>query len=259
MMNVDNMETLDNTNDLFDYFADMDLNSDIKDIYDVINDEQFVGEFEKEKHLSELRNENHKRYYAINTKRIENLPDEFSEIVYDILKLYNFIDSKILLTEDISAAENSKMLLDNIYRKLGRTDKMVETTLKEIVAENDKNQSKFSTSYFKNLDIDIKTKESLLNKYNDLVLFNTLVIDDNYENLKTSVPRETLEETLHILDAKESICRRLHPWQYWLDLNSLLTPLSHKNYRKYNIYRLLDISMSSKSIQSEDIYIVSLA
>jgi len=204
MMNVDNMETLDNTNDLFDYFADMDLNSDIKDIYDVINDEQFVGEFEKEKHLSELRNENHKRYYAINTKRIENLPDEFSEIVYDILKLYNFIDSKILLTEDISAAENSKMLLDNIYRKLGRTDKMVETTLKEIVAENDKNQSKFSTSYFKNLDIDIKTKESLLNKYNDLVLFNTLVIDDNYENLKRQIIRKDyISEILKLLNIEE--------------------------------------------------------
>ena len=107
MKDIDNIKALDDTNDLFyDYFADMDLNSDIKKIYEVINDEDLKDAFAQKSRLSELRNENHKRYYAIDTNKIENLPNEFSEIVYDVLKLYNFIDSKILLTEDLVSAEN---------------------------------------------------------------------------------------------------------------------------------------------------------
>ena len=131
MKNVEENKTLANTSDPFyNYFADMNLNSDIKKIYDVINDEDLKDEFEQKSKLDELRNENHKRYYAIDTKKIENLPDEFSDIAYDILKLYNFIDSKILLTENLESAQNSKNILDNIYRKLNRINKMVKTMKK---------------------------------------------------------------------------------------------------------------------------------
>lgn len=191
MDNVENMETLDNTNDLFyDYFADMDLNSDIKKIYDVINDEKLQEEFEQGSKLNELRNENHKRYYAINTKKIENLPSDFSELIYDVLKLYNFIDSKMLLTESLEDAENSKLLLDKIYIKLDRIDKLVEIALRQLEKENDEKQSKFSVAYFKSLDIDDVIKEILLNRYNDLVLFNTIVVEDPYDNLKRQMLRK---------------------------------------------------------------------
>ncbi len=191
MANDENLEVLNNDEDPFyDYFADMDLNSDIKKIYDVINDDELQEQFINDTKLTELRNDNHKRYFAINIKKIENLPTEFSDIVYDVIKLYNFIDSKLLLTESLNEAENSKQLLDNIYRKLDRIDKMVSTALKTLEKENDEKQSQFSISYFKNLEVSDQVKKVLIDKYNDLVLFNGVIGEDSYDNLKRQMLRK---------------------------------------------------------------------
>lgn len=205
MENVNDKETLDNTNDLFsDYFQNMDLDSDIRKIYDLIDNEDMQDEFEKQEKLTKLKNENHKRYYDIDIIKLKNLPYDFDDIIKDILKLYNFINSKDILIQDFDSAQNTKKILDSIYRKLNRLDRMVKVTLKELNATNDKMQSKFSISYFKNLNIDDKLKEILIEKYNDLILYNSVIIEDEYEDLKRQVVRNGyINEILKLLHMDE--------------------------------------------------------
>lgn len=205
MENVKKIEALDNTNTFFDYsFETLDLNSDLKRLYEIINDEDLYDEFEKNVRLTNLRNENHKRYHDINTLKYKNLPIDFKDIVEDIMNLYEYIDSKEILNESSFNADNTKILLDNIYRRIDRLDRMVKSYLKEIIKNNDEKQKKFSFTYFKNLDISNQTKKELIEKYNDLVLYNSVISEDIYEDLKRQVKRKKyIQEILNMLGIEQ--------------------------------------------------------
>ena len=137
MENVKTNEALDNTNTFFDYsFETIDLNSDLEKIYEIINDDELYDEFEKNVKLTNLRNENHKRYHKINTLKFKNMPQDLNDVIEDIMNLYNYIDSKKILTDDIYDSENTKILLDNIYRRIDRLNRMVKSYLKQITKNN---------------------------------------------------------------------------------------------------------------------------
>lgn len=207
MENKIHEKTLDNANtfEVFnDYFENMNLNEDIKKIYEIIDDDELQDQYEINSKLTKLRNDNHRRYYDINISKLNKLPNDFEDIVEDTISLYNFIDSKVLLIENIQEAIMHKKLLDNIYRKLNRIDKMVSSSLKELETENDKKQSKFSITYFKNLDISDETKKILLDKYNELILYNSFIIEDNYENLKRqTIRKDYISEIFKLLNIEE--------------------------------------------------------
>ena len=205
MENVKTNKTLDNTNTFFDYsFETIDLNSDIEKIYEIINDEELYDEFERNVILTNLRNENHKRYHKINTLRYKNLPQDLNDVIEDIMNLYNYIDSKKILTDDIYDSENTKILLDNIYRRIDRLNRMVKSYLKEITKNNDQRQSKFSMTYFENLDINSELKKDLVEKYNNLVLYSSEITEDIYEDLKRQTKREQyINEILKLLNIEE--------------------------------------------------------
>lgn len=205
MENVKNLETLDSTNDLFDdYFENMDLDADIRKLYELIDDDELQDEFEKNAKLTKLRNQNHKRYYDINISKLQHLPYDLDDIIKEVLKLYSFIDSKQLLTCDLNTAENTKKILDSICRKLNKLDRLVSSTLIDITKKNDERQSKFSPEYFKNLDIDEPIKKDLLERYNKLVLYNSVITKDIYEDLKRQIVRtEALNDILKILHIEE--------------------------------------------------------
>lgn len=203
MEDVKNLEALDSTDALFDdYFENMDLDSDIRKLYELIDDEDLQDEFERKAKLNKLRNQNHKRYYDINIAKLENLPYDLDDIIKEVLNLYSFIDYKNLLTCDLDTAENTKKLLDNICRKLNKLDKLVNSTLKDLTKKNDEQQSKFSLDYFENLDIEEKVKKDLIEKYNELVLYSSVITKDIYEDLKRQIKRtefiNNLLKTLHI-------------------------------------------------------------
>ena len=123
MENIDKNIKKEKSNDPFDdYFENLDIDSDIRKLYELIGDDEQKDEFERNSYLNKLRNKNHKRYYDINISKLENLPYDFDDIIKDIIKLYGFIDYKNLLTQNLEDSQNSEKLLNNIYKKLNRLE-----------------------------------------------------------------------------------------------------------------------------------------
>ena len=205
MENVKKIEALDNTNTFFEYsFETLDLNKDIEKLYEIIKDEELHSEFDREVKLTNLRNNNHKRYHNIDILKYKNLPQDFNDVVEDIMNLYGYLDSKIILEEDKFNSDNTRILLDNIYRRIDRIDRMVKSYLKEITKKNDERQSKFSINYFKHLEIDNKLQKEIIEKYNNLVLYNSVITEDNYEDLKRQIKREEyIDEISNLLNLEE--------------------------------------------------------
>ena len=196
-----NDKTLEDTNT---FLNTIDLDKDIRKIYELIGDDYLYDELERQSRLSKLRDENHKRFYSININKYKDLPDFFNDIVEDIFRLYSYINTKQILNCNLDTSENIKIILDNIYRRIERLDRMVKSYLKDLTKKNDENQSKFSYQYFNNLNIDEKLKKRLLEKYNYLIIYNSHITQDNYEDLKRQLVRENLiNEILKILNIEE--------------------------------------------------------
>lgn len=202
MGNVNNIKTLENNNAFFDNF-EIDLSKDLEEFYKFIGKEEMLDEHEKSVELSTLRNENHKRYYCIKIIEIEDLPESLNEYVYDIKKLYNTIESMHLLEENYEEAKNTKKLLDNIIIKKNQLDEIVLLESKRLTLENDNRQSKYNTDLIKHLTIDEKTKQKILEKYNDLVIFSSTIEINPYQILKTQIKRSNLIDDLEKLITKK--------------------------------------------------------
>ena len=172
IVNNINLSENDTFHSIDNFFETIDLNKDLEKLYEVIGDEEDQDELQKNIKLNNLRNENHKRYYEIDTLKYENLPNDFYDIIEDMFDLYSYIDAKKILTADLNESNNIKLLLDNIYRRKDRLDRVIKAYLKQITKSNDEKQAKFSINYFKTLNIDEELKKELLEKYNDLVLFS---------------------------------------------------------------------------------------
>lgn len=205
MKNVKTIQTLDDTNAFFDYsFKNLDLNKEMEKLYEIIDDDEMQDEFEQKIRLSKLRNENYERYQSIDTLKYKDLPQDFDDVVEDIFNLYQYINSKSLLNDDVYNSKNNKTLLDNIYRRIERLDRMVKSSLKELTKNNDEKQSKFSITYFNNLDISKELRKNLLERYNELVLYSSYYTEDIYEDLKRQIKRECyISEILRLLNIEE--------------------------------------------------------
>lgn len=239
MENVKNNNTLDNANafQIFDdYFETLNLNSELEKLYEIINDEELQDEFEEEVRLTNLRNENHKRYHNINTLKYKNLPKELDDIIEDIMNLYSYIDPKEILSANLFDSNNIKTILNNIYRRINRLDRMVKSLLKEITKSNDKKQSKLSINYFKSLDINDELKKDLIGKYNDLVLYSSFITEDSYEDLKRQIKRESyISEILKLLNIEEEKRISLQKKDKLNILNKKIN-LEIKKYKEYIQY-----------------------
>lgn len=202
-----NLDTkiLEDSNVIFDdYFKNMNLNEDLKKIYEVINDEELYSEFDKESKLINLRNENHRRYYSIDINKLKKLPEDFKEIVDDIERMHSSIDSKLLLIEDYNNSINSKRLLDKIYRNIIRLERMIHTTVKELTKINDEKQKKFNMAYFNSLNLNNNLKILLIEKYNELVLNSSIYTEEIYENLEIQLKRKKyIREIMEFLNIEE--------------------------------------------------------
>ena len=204
MKNTYEQELL-NSNEFFnDYFNNMDLNSDMKKFYNIIEDEDLQSEIKKEEKLTKLRNENYNRYNDIDLTKFEDLPKDLQDLIDDILKVYDCINSKKLLKENYSTALESKKLLDHIYRNINRLERIIKTILKELVADNKKQQKNFSLNYFESLDIDEALKKDLILRYNELVLFSSGLPKDIYDELKREVNRKKqIKDILRLINVEE--------------------------------------------------------
>ena len=202
MEDVKNSNTLDNSDAFFNStFTHLDLNKDIQEIYNLIDDEHLNLNFNKSVSLTNLRNENYKRYNDIKILKYRELPLEFSNLVSDILELYDCVNVKNILADDYEESQNNKLVLDNIYERIDKLDTVVKSHLDKLTYSNDENQKKFSRIYFKNLNIDNSLKNELIEKYNDLVLHSSKISLDIYEEFKIQLKRKQyIEEILKSLN-----------------------------------------------------------
>ena len=121
-----------------DYFETMDLNEDLEKFYQFINSEELNDEYEQNVKLCKIRNKNYKEYSSINILKYKELPENFSESVEEIIKLYNFINPKEILTTDYSNSININKILEKIFKCIEKLDKIVNIYLKKITEKNDK-------------------------------------------------------------------------------------------------------------------------
>jgi len=204
MKNEKIIESLDKTNAFFDYpFETLNLDKELEKLYEIINDD-IQDNIDQKIKLTELRNQNYERYCNIDIFKYKELPIDFIDVTEDIFYLYDGINLSLLLNENPTEAKNTKQLLNNIYRRISRLDKMVESYLKDITKTNSEKQSKFSMIYFNSLDINEDLRKDLLEKYNDLVLYSSYFTQDIYEDVKRQVKREEyINEILKLLNIEE--------------------------------------------------------
>lgn len=190
----------------FDYvfdkqFDDINLNNELKTFYDFINNDELNELFEEEKKLTDIRNQNYKRYSDINLLQIENLSEDLNNIVNEIKKLYSFIISKNLLEETKEEAEETKKILDLIDSHLNKLTDILEKKLKILEKENNERQEKIKS--INSSDYDKKVLEVVLNKYNEIVLYNSVIENNVFDNYKIQLRRSNdINELYNILNIK---------------------------------------------------------
>ena len=186
---------LDNT------LSNIDLNKDMAKIYELLDNDELNRDYDEQKKLSKLRNENYKRYKNINILKYKNLPKEFSNVIQDIDSYYNLINVKNILNDNYEDSHNNKVILDAIYVRISRIDNMVKSYLKQLTNNNNERQKKFNITYLKNLNIDEKLKKELIEKYNDLVVKSANYYEDIYEELDSQNDRKaSLDEMYRMLN-----------------------------------------------------------
>lgn len=233
MRDVYESNTLDNTNALFDdYFDKMDLDADIKVLYDNFGNQEQLKKYEEKVYLNKLRSDNHKRYYDIDFVKLSDLPEDLNEIVEDIKKLCGFIDKPNLLNQELESCENTKKILDMIYIKLSDLDNGVDIELNKLLKSNDIKQSQLNIPYLKSLSVPDDLKTLVLEKYNELVLYNAVIVDEKYENLKRQVVRANyISEIYKILKIDEENKISLTKKEKLIELNRNID----KEIRRYKI------------------------
>lgn len=174
---------------LFDgYFESINLNEDLKEFYDFLNDNKLNNSFVEETKLIELRNDNYKRYNDISIIQISNLSDDLDNIVNEIKKIYDLFVCEKLLTETKKEAENTKQLLDVIYKNLGDLEYKVRENLNILENENDRKQREIKNTNFNN--VDRKILKQFTNEYNNIVLYNSTIEDNIYDNYRLQLKRK---------------------------------------------------------------------
>ncbi len=198
------MENTNNTKFLDEYFASLNLDKEINKISKQYNIEDEIDEYGKNAYLSEMRSENHYRYYNIDFIKLENLTEDINVYVRSIKDLYKLIDPKFLLTENEVQATQHKIVLDKIYSYLSIIDEKVDKTLKIITPNNNIKQAKFSLDLFKRANVPSKVLNELTDLYSELVIIGSYYETDKYIDLKNQVKRKrNISKIYSLLNVKE--------------------------------------------------------
>lgn len=229
-----------------DYFDNINLNNELKDFYRFINDEELNESFDEETKLIDIRNDNYKRYNDINMMKIENLSDDFEGIVNEIKKIYSFISPDELLNNNISEATNNKKIIDSVYNYFNQLYEMVQKKLTELENENNTRQNKIKQLDYNS--VDKKTLEQVLNKYNSIVLYNSTIEDNVFDNYKRQLRRKKdLNKLYKLINLEIDVSDK--KTQEIDRLNETITEEIEKIYNK--ISYLEDLMMEKSKYESE--------
>lgn len=182
--------TKDNSRILDEYFANLNLDEELKKISMNYVADESDEEFRKKAALNELRSDNHYRYYNIDFVKLDNLTEDINVYVRSVKDLYKLIDPKVLLTENEIQADQHKIVLDKIYSYLNIIDEKVDTTLKLLTPNNNIKQSKLSIDLFKKANVPSKVLNELIDLYSELVIIGSYLENDKYVDLKNQIKRK---------------------------------------------------------------------
>lgn len=172
------------TNDEFffdDYFGNINLKEELRKFYQIINEE----EFNKESNLTDIRNENYKRYNDINLVLLEKLPNDFEVIVNEIKRIYSYILPNQILISDFEDSYEIKKILDSIYSYLQELNNIIKIESTKLEKINNDRQLKIKDIDFSNFDK--KVLHEVLNKYNDIVLYSSVTEENIIENYNRQI------------------------------------------------------------------------
>ena len=243
------MDTMDtNLEDFFDdYIKNVDLNTELQNFYEFINDDDLNESFIELQELTNLRNENYKRYNDISLLNINSVSPNYKELVNEINKIYNYITFENILLDSKEDAINTKKTIDLVYSYIHRLEELLEKEVKELEIENNERQNKLKYIDYNSLDKNILSK--FLTKYNNLILYNSTIEIELYENYKRQKKRRKyLNELYRIINLEID---------YIVD--NFTTPLSDINHKIneeinkiYNsIYYLEDLIMEGSKYQAD--------
>ncbi len=185
------MENIKENNRILDeYFANLNLDEELKKISMNYVADESDEEFRKKAALNELRSDNHYRYYNIDFVKLDNLTEDINVYVRSVKDLYKLIDPKVLLTENEIQADQHKVVLDKIYSYLEIIDKKVDATLKLLTPNNNIKQSKLSIELFKKANVSSKVLNELIDLYSELVIIGSYLENDKYIDLKNQIKRK---------------------------------------------------------------------
>lgn len=151
-----------------DFIEEENVSDELKNFYKLIYDEP--------SNLNSLINENKDRYSSINLNDLEDLPEEFYNIVKEIKKIYGFILPQNLDVKNLEQVNENKKILDILINHINKLKEMIKEELDELFKKNRERQEKIKKINYS--DVDKKTLVEILNKYNNL-LYCMYSKDDN--------------------------------------------------------------------------------
>lgn len=197
-------DTNDDTRILDEYFANLNLDDELKKISMNYVADESDEEFRKKAALNQLRSDNHYRYYNIDFVKLDNLTEDINVYVRSIKDLYKLIDPKVLLTENEIQADQHKVVLDKIYSYLDIIDEKVDVALKLLIPNNNIKQSKLSIELFKKAKVSSKVLNELIDLYSELVIISSYLENDKYKDLKNQIKRKrNISKIYKLLNVKE--------------------------------------------------------
>lgn len=225
MENIDRKKTLDEIDALLaENLSSPNLNNYIEDMNKILNDDK----------LTKLHNENHKRYHNIDILKLKQLPSIFSEKVDDILKLYDSINGMEILEADLNNSFNISKLLDSIDSRYTKLTNCIKTYLKQITSQNDEAQKKFSKAYFENLAINKSQKKYLIEKYSDLILYNSYIEQDPFFEVNRQLERQNrINEILKSINKEQLNQLKIKDINKLEVLNKDIDKLRHQYEEKF--------------------------
>ena len=237
-----------NVEDFFDdYVQTVNLNSELQSFYEFINDDDLNESLIESQELTALRNENYKRYNEISLFNINSLSPNYKEIVEEINKTYNYIIFENILFDSKDEAINTKKILDLVYSYIYKLEESLKKEVIELEKANDERQNKLKEINYNKIDKNILS--DFLIKYNNLILYNSTIEIELYENYKRQKKRKKyLNELYRIInleidDVIDNFSTSLK------NINNQINEAIKKIYD--NIYYLEDLIMEDSKYQAD--------
>lgn len=189
----------ENFNDnIFDeYFDNMNLDEELKEFYRFLDDKVLYNEYTENLELTNIRNNNYKRYSNIEIDKVIGLPEIYATFTKEIIGVYDILKKQNFFKNDIEEAKENQKLLDLFFKYYNQLEEIIDKDFNSLEKLNNRNLEKIRHSNY--LNVDKETLEEIINKYNEIVIFNSILEKNAFDNYKRQMTRKKYIKELSIL------------------------------------------------------------